>query len=270
MSAARHTRACPTCEVGVLLAYLHARLREGIAGRYEGQEIDDAPCVLPDQTERSIVTTALENGSLSTGFDCHPLPASPFYYQPPVVCRATTLPNVRIGAHTYINGGLVREYTHIGRYCSIGHDVALGIGNHSIRSASTHPFATKAPLDEEWVPPRKDPKRKYTEPTEIGHDVWIGHGAIVNATLKIGIGAVIAAGAVLTKDIPPYAIVAGVPANIIGWRFDEDLRQMLLASQWWAFPLEFLSTLPTNNIPKFVKAVAAAGPVPEEEPWLVA
>ncbi len=68
---------------------------------------------------------------------------------------------------------------------------------------------------------------------ETGHDVWIGHGAIVMPGVKIGHGAVVAAGAVVTKDVAPYAIVAGVPAKFLKWRFPPKLSERIIALAWW-------------------------------------
>ncbi len=67
----------------------------------------------------------------------------------------------------------------------------------------------------------------------IGHDVWIGHGAIIMPGLTIGHGAVVAAGAVVTKDVAPYAIVAGIPATFLRWRFEPETAARLMALAWW-------------------------------------
>jgi acetyltransferase-like isoleucine patch superfamily enzyme len=69
--------------------------------------------------------------------------------------------------------------------------------------------------------------------TDVGADVWIGCGAIIKAGIKIGVGAVIGAGSVVTKDIPPYAIVAGNPCRVIRYRFSEDVIRRLVDSEWW-------------------------------------
>ena len=74
------------------------------------------------------------------------------------------------------------------------------------------------------------PKAKRTI---IGHDVWIGHRAIVKAGVTIGTGAVIGAGAVVTKDVPAYAIVVGVPSQIIRYRFDKQMIEELISVEWW-------------------------------------
>ena len=68
---------------------------------------------------------------------------------------------------------------------------------------------------------------------EIGHDVWIGHGAIVKPGVKIGHGAVVAAGAIVTRDVPAYAIVAGVPAKFMRWRFEPKISARIISLGWW-------------------------------------
>ena len=83
---------------------------------------------------------------------------------------------------------------------------------------------------------------------EIGHDVWIGEDACIMGGVKIHTGAVIGAKAVVTKDIPPYAVAVGVPAKVIKYRFEKDIIGRLLKSCWWDLPYEFIKTLPFNNI----------------------
>ena len=90
--------------------------------------------------------------------------------------------------------------------------------------------------------------------TVIGNDVWIGKRAIIKAGVKIGDGAVVGAGAVVTKDVPPYAIVAGVPAKIIKYRFDEDTIAQLLKTKWWNLSDEELEKRAGNitNVHEFL------------------
>ena len=72
-------------------------------------------------------------------------------------------------------------------------------------------------------------------PVTVGHDVWIGAGVRFRGGVNVGTGAIVAAGSVVTKDVPPYAIVGGVPAKLIRWRFSEVERERLLASEWWRY-----------------------------------
>ena len=95
----------------------------------------------------------------------------------------------------------------------------------------------------------------------IGHDVWLGSGAMILSGVTIGHGAVVAAHALVTKDVPPYAIVGGNPARIIRYRFDDRTVSALLASAWWDLPKDqvagLIPLLQSDRIPELVEAVRA-------------
>ncbi len=91
----------------------------------------------------------------------------------------------------------------------------------------------------------------------IGHDVWIGHDAVVMAGVTVGHGAIIARNAVVTRDVEPYQIVGGVPARPIRYRFDEATRHALLASQWWNRDFQALQVLSFDNVTRFLQQVAS-------------
>lgn len=141
---------------------------------------------------------------------------------------------VQVGAFTCImeDSQVTRNCRSIGRYCSIARQVVLGSSRHPLEKLSTSgAFYTNF-----WkVPGVVDRKREFNEGSDlyIADDVWIGAGAIVGGGISIGTGAVIGAGAVVTKSVPPYAIVAGVPAEILRYRFDELTIAGLLRSEWW-------------------------------------
>jgi len=192
------------------------------------------------------------------GLDYDSAPARPFYYEPPAKIRGAFFEDCYIGAHSYVNGGMVRARTQIGRFCSISYGVSLGVSDHALDLVSTHPFASRAKRDPDYQSPyAPGPLRPWDAPTLIGHDVWIGTNVILRQGLTVGIGAVLAAGAVVTTDVPPYAIFGGVPAKLIRYRFPEELRTELLVSDWWEYPLAVLNELPMNNIPRFLKELAA-------------
>lgn len=203
------------------------------------------------------------------GLDHGSPPVRPFYYEAPVIIRGQFYADCSIGAHSYVNGGLIREFTDIGRFCSIAHGVAIGVGDHGLHLVSTHPFASQAAHDASHASPyRSDTTRPWNARTSIGHDVWVGMNVVVRAGCRVGVGAVLGAGAVVTTDVPPYAIFAGVPAKLVRYRFPEDVRLALLASEWWDYPLELLSQLPSNNIELFLEKLAGSGAARARYDWM--
>lgn len=117
---------------------------------------------------------------------------------------------------------------HVGRYCSIASDVHYLGANHPMSSITSSAIFYNSNLSGFNV---KDIKR---EELYIGHDVWIGHGVLITASChSIGNGAIIGAGSVVTKDIPPYAIYAGNPARLIRYRFDEKTIEQIEMTKWW-------------------------------------
>lgn len=128
----------------------------------------------------------------------------------------------------------------IGAFSSIAEGVNISKGNHAIETVSSHPFFFLADFGF-----RKDSKPELPRkngPIVIGHDVWIGRDVTILTEVNIGHGAVIAAGAVVTKDVPPYAIVGGVPAKVIRYRFDPETIKKLLDSKWWLWTDDKLRT----------------------------
>ena len=113
----------------------------------------------------------------------------------------------------------------IGKYCQLGVDVALHATNHPISYMTT--YINKNLFDGELK------SLKQENVIAIGHDVWLGHGVIIVGNVTVGNGAIIAAGSVITKDVEPYAIVAGVPAKEIRKRFSDTIIQEIETLQWW-------------------------------------
>jgi virginiamycin A acetyltransferase len=153
----------------------------------------------------------------------------------------------------------------IGRYGSIadGVEILLG-GNHRTDWATTYPFAELAGL---WPDATGLPGSHATRgDVAIGHDVWLGSQCMVLSGVTIGTGAVVAARAVVTRDVPPYAIVGGNPARLLRLRFDENRIAALLATRWWELPREsvnaLLPLLMSERIDELIAALrsgAAAG-----------
>lgn len=143
--------------------------------------------------------------------------------------------NSNIGKRTSIGRySKLRDCT-IGSYCSISWDVTIGAVSHPMDRVTSHAFSYR----KQFGLAQKDIYLKE-ERTTIGHDVWIGCGAIILSGLTIGNGAVIGAGAVVTKDVEPYSIVAGVPAKNIGMRFEPDMIEKIQKLAWWEKSDEYL------------------------------
>ena len=132
-----------------------------------------------------------------------------------------------------------RDQLIIGKFCSIacGAKFILNSANHSLSSLSTYPFPI---FFEEWNLDVKNITEAWDNKGDIviGNDVWIGYQAAILACVTIGDGAVIGARAVVTKDIPPYTIVGGVPAKPIRKRFSQETIDLLLKIKWWNWPEE--------------------------------
>jgi acetyltransferase-like isoleucine patch superfamily enzyme len=160
-----------------------------------------------------------------------------------------------IDKHSFCGYDCVILSTKIGSFCSIADRVYIGGSKHPMHFVSTSPV---------FLSHRDSVKAKFAfheyyclPKTIVGNDVWIGFDAKIRAGVSIGTGAVIGMGSVVTKDVAPYSIVAGVPATVIGYRFDPEIIEQLLASRWWEFdenrlrevaktfcdPVEFLRVL---------------------------
>lgn len=162
-----------------------------------------------------------------------------------------TRPNIEVGDYTmyndFVNDPKKFEYNNVLYQYSINHDrlivgkfcsIACGVkflfnsANHTRASLSTYPFPL---LFEEWELEKKNVTEAWDNKGDIiiGNDVWIGYEAVILAGVTIGDGAIIGTRAVVTKDVPPYSIVGGVPAKSIGKRFDDETIAELLRLKWW-------------------------------------
>ncbi len=138
----------------------------------------------------------------------------------------------RIGKYSYVNKYcLIEKNTVIGRFCSIAYNVKIGLGSHPTDWVSTHPFAYDSKY--KFVRESKSFQSNVKKKTMVGNDVWIGANAIVLAGITIGDGAIIGANSLVTKDVEPYSIVFGIPAEFQRFRFKEQIIDELLKSKWW-------------------------------------
>ncbi|MCB6200281.1 CatB-related O-acetyltransferase [Extibacter muris] len=165
-------------------------------------------------------------------------------------------PNITVGSYTmyndFVNDPVLFEKNNvlyhypvnddklvIGKFCSIacGARFLFNSANHSMHSLSTYPFPL---FFEEWGLDRRDVARSWDNKGDIivGNDVWIGYEAVILAGVTIGDGAIIGTRSLVTKDVPPYTIVGGMPARPIRKRFSEETIHDLLEIKWWDWPKE--------------------------------
>lgn len=159
-----------------------------------------------------------------------------------ILYGASVVCNSKIGRHTYAAGASLGN-CDVGAFCSIGPRALVGgLGKHPTTMISTHPvFYSK--LNQSGTSFSDQNYFEEVPRTRIGNDVWIGANVIVLDGVKVGDGAIIAAGAVVTKDVPAYAVVAGIPAKIIKYRFSATEIGLLVKVRWWSLPDETLKSL---------------------------
>ena len=157
----------------------------------------------------------------------------------------------KLGKYTYAADtvSIASPDTSIGSFCSIGKNVTLGHGEHPVSYLSTSPYFYLDVLG--FKTSRTPSHNEYwkVKPVFIGNDVWIGNGTFIKNGIHVGDGAIIGASSVVTKDVPPYAIVAGVPAKIIRYRFDNSTREELLHLKWWELEDDIIRQIPYDNLP---------------------
>ncbi len=160
-----------------------------------------------------------------------------------------------IGEFSYVgkNFSCPSHKSSIGKYCSIGSNVFVGLPQHPLHCLSSSPIVTQKNFMD--FPDTDFPtidNYGYKE-VEIGNDVWVGQDVNIMGGIKIGHGAVIGANTLVTKDVPPYAIVGGVPAKIIRYRFDEATIKILLETKWWELDVKEIAKLPFTDINECLK-----------------
>lgn len=176
------------------------------------------------------------------------------------------VPIMTIGASSYVDDAEIKTENHtrahvlIGRFCSISNGVTFIVGaNRPQNSVTTYPLRL-GPQNKIFRDPNKVDKHDPSLDANhfqifIGNDVFIGEGAKIMGGVKIHNGAIIGAGSVVTKDVPPYAVVAGNPAKVIRYRFDKDTIKKLQLIRWWNINPQILqeNAALLENVPEFIK-----------------
>lgn len=191
----------------------------------------------------------------------HPMPGFP---QVCFIKNTVSNPHIIIGDYTYYDDPedsenferrvlyhypFMGDKLIMGKFCAIARGVTfiMNGANHSMAGFSTYPFGI---FGHDWARVIPTAEESYKGDTVVGNDVWLGYDATVMPGVSIGHGAIVAAKAVVTRDVPPYAIVGGNPARVIRLRFPEDVIEALLAIAWWDWELDKI----TRNLEYIVGA----------------
>jgi len=149
--------------------------------------------------------------------------------------RRNIIENASVGCYSYTGANTILKEITIGKFCSLSWNISATGNKHEYTHLSAHPF----PLLSSFGFVENDAEHKKSL-INIGNDVWIGANACILPGVTVHDGAVVGAGAVVTKDVPPFAIVAGAPAKIIKFRFSSEQIERLLKIRWWDWPMSLL------------------------------
>ena len=172
--------------------------------------------------------------------------ASPFSYCCPrtifegyhTIKTKTEIYLSKIGRFTYFAENVRAKHCQIGPFCSFGPDVILGdLPRHPTNLISTHPLFYSTHAVAGVVFSTNSSFEEYAT-TNIGADVFIGARALIMPGVRLGHGCIVGAGAIVTKDVPPYSIVVGVPAKVLRYRFSQEIIDRLLSIKWWTWPVK--------------------------------
>lgn len=162
--------------------------------------------------------------------------------------RNSMIQHSEISDFSYGGMRLTAIHCKVGKFCSISWNVSIGGANHNYSKLTTHSML----YDDSFGMVQEPLYNRFDSECIIGNDVWIGAGAHILRGVIVGDGAVIAAGAVVTSDVPPYSIVGGVPARVIKYRFNEHIIKELLSIKWWDLDYSIIK----KNISLFAKDVS--------------
>lgn len=154
-----------------------------------------------------------------------------------VAFKNIELVNSSVGEYSYLANNSIVHNCEMGKFCSVGPNVVIGYGDHPLSFLSTSPVFYENPnmFGEDTYSPNSF---KGKEKVIIGNDVWIGANVYIKNGLTVGDGAVIGSGAVVTKSVPPYSVVIGVPARVFKYRFSEEEIKKLLEIKWWDWDID--------------------------------
>ena len=167
-------------------------------------------------------------------------------------------PEAKIGKYCSLNQDAFVIRADVGAFCAFGARTAINPSNHPIDWLSIHEFQYN-PTAYGWISEYNDVNRIERTPdmlprVSIGNDVWIGNGVNVLG-VNIGDGAVVAAGSIVTRDVPPYAIVAGSPATVRRYRFEDKIIERFLLAKWWELELEQIKDLPFRDVERCLDTI---------------
>jgi hypothetical protein len=148
-----------------------------------------------------------------------------------LIAKGASILNSYIGQYTSVGRNTKISNSIVGKFNSISWDATIGATSHPLKNVSTHAFAY-VPYVGNFVSTRN----QLIKECRLGNDVWIGCHSVILPGVEIGDGAVVGAGAVVTKNVPPYAIVVGVPAKVIRYRFSDEIIKQLQYIKWWDWP----------------------------------
>jgi|GEM_PF-617707 len=179
-----------------------------------------------------------------------------------VICGGNYLRDCQIGDYSYISGndggGIVSGYNNvtIGKYCSLGTNIEIiTASSHHKEFASTFPFYSMS--NSFCFDKKKSKQFTIVKPVTIGNDVWIGSNVTILPGVTVSDGAIVGAGSVVSRDIEPYAIAVGCPAETISFRFEAEIRNKLLKTKWWDWPEEKIKSrielIMSGNIKEFIE-----------------
>lgn len=177
--------------------------------------------------------------------------------------------DVEIGAFSYVTPGTVLPGVRIGRFCSVATGVSVMGADHPLdrvtTSTWTYGHQLSAILQQDFgVRPIQDRQLPEARSPVIGDDCWIGEGAVLRPGITLATGCVVGARAVVTRDVPAFAIVAGNPARLVRRRFDDATCEALLRSRWWRLAPDLLARLPLHDVVLTLRVLSELGEAVQE------